>query len=99
MSKLLTSSIIALLAVGAFAFLAFKLSPYPSVWFIRKAFNNEAIKVNKALAAFLPEGIETKRDIQYDPSDKDALLDAYYHKDSAAANRKLPVIVWTHGGG
>lgn len=79
--------------------LAFRLSPYPSVWIIRYGFDKEAKRVNSELAAFVPQGIVTMAGIQYDREDEDAFLDAYYHKDSLAVNKKLPVIIWTHGGG
>jgi acetyl esterase/lipase len=79
--------------------LSFQLSPYPSLWVTRYVFNKEANKANKLLEAFVPDKIESKLNIQYDVSDNDAFLDVYYHKDSVKLGRKLPVIVWTHGGG
>ncbi len=51
------------------------------------------------MAQFVPENIETIGNVPYDENDKDAFLDAYFHKDSVKAKNKLPVIVWTHGGG
>jgi acetyl esterase len=99
MKKILKRTIIVLIALGGIIFLAFKLSPYPSVWIIRHAFNKEAIRVNKELENFVPDNIETIRNVQYDETDKDAYMDLYFHKDSVKAKGKLPVIVWTHGGG
>lgn len=55
--------------------------------------------MNKALGQFVPENIETISNLQYDANDKDAFLDAFFHKDSLKSKNKLPVIVWTHGGG
>src|SRR5699024_9233501 len=42
--------------------------------------------------------IERIKDVQYRHGDPDALLDAYY-PSSAGDGAKLPVIIWTHGGG
>ena len=87
------------IAFAGLVVLAFKVSPYPSVLMIRYAFNKDAVKVNKELEAFIPDNIETIPNLKYDENDEDAYLDVYFNKDSARANRKLPVIVWTHGGG
>ncbi|MCS4434205.1 alpha/beta hydrolase [Aquiflexum gelatinilyticum] len=91
--------LIILVSLVAFVVLAFKLSPYPTIWVVRYAFNKEAIKVNKALEKYVPEKIETITDLNYDENDKDAYLDVYFHKEWAQSGKKLPVIVWTHGGG
>jgi acetyl esterase len=99
MNRILKRSFIVIITVAVILFLAFRLSPYPSTWIIRYAFNKEAIKVNKALEVFVPENIETISNVHFDENDKDAFLDAYFHKDSVKSNNKLPVIVWTHGGG
>lgn len=99
MNRILKRTFIFIITVAVILFLAFRLSPYPSAWIIRYAFNKEAIKVNKALEQFVPGNIETISNVHYDASDKDAFLDAYFHKDSVISKGKLPVIVWTHGGG
>lgn len=88
---------IAVLAVSVF--LAFRLSPYPSVWVIRYAFNKEAVRVNAELEKHVSNEIEAISNIHYDENDPDAFLDAYFHRDSVKAHHRLPVIVWTHGGG
>jgi acetyl esterase len=99
MNRKLKRAFIFIITAAAILFLAFRLSPYPSVWIIRYAFNKEAIKVNKALEKFIPENIESISHVHYDEEDKDAFLDAWFHKDSVKSKGKLPVIVWTHGGG
>lgn len=99
MKRIIKRILIILLALVAVIFTAFKLSPYPSTWIIRYAFNKEAIKVNSELEKFVPDNIVSINNVQYDENDKDAFLDAYFHPDSVKAKRKLPVIVWTHGGG
>lgn len=99
MKKIVKRILISILVVAAMLFFAFKLSPYPSVWMIRYAFNKEAVRVNKELEKYVPDAIETISNISYDKKDPDALLDAYFHRDTAKVKSKLPVIVWTHGGG
>lgn len=99
MKKIVKPLLISILTLGGLVFLGFKLSPYPSVWIIRYAFNQEAVRVNKELEQHVPEGIRTLSNIPYDENDPDALLDAYFHPDSVQAKGTLPVIVWTHGGG
>lgn len=66
---------------------------------IRYAFNKEAIRVNAELEKFVTDNIRTIQNVQYDQTDKDAYFNAYYHVDSVRIKTKLPVIVWTHGGG
>ncbi len=88
-----------LIILGGVIFLCFKLSPYPSVWIIRYAFNKEAIKVNKQLEKFVPDNIETISNVNYDENDQDAYMDAYFDKNAVKSGNKLPIIVWTHGGG
>jgi acetyl esterase/lipase len=97
--KILKRLLIILISTIAIIFLAFKLSPYPSVWIIRYAFDTEAISVNKELERFVPANIETISNLHYDENDSDAFLDVYFHQDSVKKGRKLPIIVWTHGGG
>lgn len=93
MKTILKRTLIVLVILIAVVFLAFRLSPYPSVWLIRYAFNKEAVKVNKELEKFVPENIQTIRNVQYDQTDKDAYFDAYFHSDSVLSKIKLPVIV------
>ncbi len=52
-----------------------------------------------ALEPFVPDNIETISNVHYDPNDKDAFMDAYFHRDAVKSKGRLPVIVWTHGGG
>ncbi|WP_333875822.1 alpha/beta hydrolase [Flavobacterium sp.] len=99
MKKILTRALIVVVTLGCLTFLFFKLSPYPSVWIIRNEFDKEAIKVNKELQKFVPDNILAIPNVPYDVNDTDAFLDAYFHKDSVKLKTKLPVIVWTHGGG
>lgn len=99
MKKIVKRVLIAIIALALIIFLAFNLSPYPSVWIIRYGFNKEAVRVNKELEKHVPKEIETIDNIHYDKNDPDAFLDAYFHPDSVKGKGILPVIVWTHGGG
>lgn len=95
MKKIVKAALISIIALAGIIFLAFKLSPYPSVWVIRYAFNKEAVRVNNELEKHVPEGIETISHVHYDENDPDAFLDAYFHTDSVKAKGILPVIVHT----
>lgn len=88
----------AIAVLGIIVLLAFRLSPWPSAMLIRRAFNKEAVRVNKALDPHVPDSVATIPNLQYDATDRDALLDVYF---PAAANgqARFPVIVWIHGGG
>lgn len=99
MKKKLTYFIFGLLIVSLGVFVSFKISPYPYLWLVRYAFDKEAIRVNNELEKYVSQNIESILDIQYDQTDNDAFLDTYFHKDSVRLKSKLPVIVWTHGGG
>jgi len=99
MKKIVKRAFISILVLAGIIFVAFKLSPYPSVWIIRYAFNKEAVSVNAALEKHVPNKIETISNVHFDENDPDAFLDAYFQRDSVQAKSKLPVIVWTHGGG
>lgn len=99
MKRIVKIILISSIALGVIIFLSFRLSPYPSVWIIRYAFNKEAVRVNKELGKHVSNEIQTINNIHYDINDPDAFLDAYFHPDSVKAKGMLPVIVWTHGGG
>lgn len=99
MKKFIKRALILTIAITVIAFIAFKLSPYPSVWIIRYAFNKKAVQVNEELEKYVFGNIETIGNVQYDQADPDAYLNAYFHRDSVKEKGKLPVIVWTHGGG
>lgn len=99
MKRFVKRILISIISLAMIIFLAFKLSPYPSVWIIRYAFNKEAVRVNKELERHVPNEIATISQIHYDKNDPDAFFDAYFHPDSVNAKGSLPVIVWTHGGG
>tara|TARA_R110000850_G_scaffold254614_1_gene380242 strand:- start:129423 stop:130466 length:1044 start_codon:yes stop_codon:yes gene_type:complete len=99
MKRILKRTLLTIIILGGLIFLAFKLSPYPSVWIIRYAFNKEAIRVNKELEKYVPANIETISNVHYDKDDQNAYLDTYFDKYAVKSKNRLPIIVWTHGGG
>jgi acetyl esterase/lipase len=84
----------ALLALAAW--LAFRLSPWPSVLLVRHAFDQGSAQASAALEKHVPAGLREWRDLRYDPDDPDAWLDLYA---PANATGPLATVVWVHGGG
>ncbi|MBS1583058.1 MAG: alpha/beta hydrolase [Bacteroidetes bacterium] len=80
------------------AWLAFTLSPWPGALLVRGLFNGDQQRTNALLMTFAPPGTTMLADVPYDPSDPDALLNVYLPTDLPDTMR-LPVLVWTHGGG
>ncbi|HEY0272704.1 MAG TPA: hypothetical protein VGC22_05925, partial [Chitinophaga sp.] len=97
--KVLAGTGLTIVLIFLLAFLAFKLSPWPSALWIRYNFEKGATAANDALQKHVPPGITAVLDQQYDGKDKDAFLDVYYPAAIAHTGRQLPVIVWIHGGG
>ena len=89
-----TAALLALLAAGLWA--AFQLSPWPSVWLVRQAFDAGAREASAALEKHVPDGLREWRDLRYDADDPDGLLDLYA---PAGATGPLTTVVWIHGGG
>ncbi len=92
---LLVLAALALVGAGGL-YAAFQLSPYPSVWLIRRAFDRGAHEASEALRKHLPAGVVERLDLRYDPADSDAIFDLFLPPASAGA--RPPVIVWIHGG-
>jgi acetyl esterase len=99
MKQILKRALVAIVIIAVVIFVAFKISPYPAVWLFRYGFNKEAVRVNKELEKFVPRNIQSITNVHYDRNDEDAYFDAYFHVDSIKTKSRLPVIVWTHGGG
>ena len=95
LKKILITAAVLIIAVIAF----FKLSPYPGVWIVRYNFNKDAAETNDKLESIVPPDIHAIKDIRYDTEDDDAYLDVYFPSDRTYEKNRLPLIVWTHGGG
>ncbi|MEW2378626.1 alpha/beta hydrolase [Micromonospora sp. NPDC047812] len=85
-----------LATLGAAAWLAFRLSPWPAVLLIRRAPGRSGREIEQTLAPLVPDGIEQILDERYDLDDPDGFLDVF---TPLAAGSPLPTVVWLHGGG
>lgn len=76
-----------------------RLSPWPGAMVIRWFFENNSANLDQqqVLKDRDPSGVETIKDEQYWLGKQDAVLDVHM-PDNLAADKKLPVVVWTHGG-
>jgi acetyl esterase/lipase len=83
-------------ALGLLAFIAYFVTPWPSVWVLRAIFDAGASSASAKLEKHLPQGIVTREAINYDPTEPGALLDIY---SPSRASTQAPTIVWVHGGG
>lgn len=97
LSRVLVVLLSLLVIVGIAVFAAFKCSPWPSVFLIRREFSRSGIDSDAALSHRVPPGIRMQLAIQYDPNDPTALLDIY--RPAALDERALPIVFWIHGGG
>jgi acetyl esterase/lipase len=89
-------AVLIVLAGGGFA--AFRLSPWPSAYLIRSAFDADAVKAAEAMRKHVPQGIVERLDLRYDPADGDATLDVFLPPAGVGEAGRKPVIVWIHGG-
>jgi len=91
---LLVAGSVVVLGIGVYA--AFQLSPWPSVWLIRNAYDEGAAQAAASVAPHIPAGVSAERGVPYAPGDSDALLDVFA---PTRATVPLPVVIWVHGGG
>jgi acetyl esterase/lipase len=85
--------IVVLLAVAVFV--AFQLSPWPSVALIQYAFSRGDRASEAALEKHVPDNIVTRRNLAYGQG-PDEIFDLNYPQGTSAPR---PTIVWVHGGG
>jgi len=89
-------SLVALVILVA---LAFKISPWPGALVIRWVFTRNDIKSSQALEKHAPSvPITVLSDQRYRQHDTDGLLDVYFPQNVTQTSKKLPLIIWTHGG-
>jgi acetyl esterase/lipase len=67
-------------------------------WVIRRQFAETGKQLAASLRADAPDGVSAVIDEQYDDH-PDARLDVYAPEAAAISDRRLPTVVWTHGGG
>lgn len=92
----LKRALVVVLAVVAAGTLAWTLSPWPSALFYRLLFDRGGVAMNDALARHVPKDIVAQTGIAYAADDPDARLDIF--RPVAAEGKRLPVVVWIHGG-
>lgn len=84
--------------LGLAAVIAFQTSPWPGAMLVRYVFDRGAANTTAALTRHAPGGISTILDQHYRPGDDDAYLDVYFPQEIADSSRRLPTVIWTHGG-
>lgn len=76
----------------------FWISPWPGALLIRAVFSSNDQKTTQALEKHQPTTpVTTLSNQAYRLNDSDARLDVYY-PSNVAADQKLPLLIWTHGG-
>jgi len=91
--------LIGLLVASVLVYLVFTFSPWPKALIIRAAFNKEADKTNERLARYLTGSLHSFLDESFDDANKNARLDVYIPDSAYKQQKKLPAIIWIHGGG
>jgi acetyl esterase len=79
--------------------LLFRLTPWPGAMVIRAVFNKGGAETLQKLEKHTPTTpITTITDQSYIPNDSDAKLDVYFPESIKDTDKRLPTIIWTHGG-
>ena len=84
---------------------ALQVSPWPYVLYyrhqsqLRQIINHGWFGMEKAAERHVLPGVIARLDEHYDGNDPDAVLDVFYPLEVENTDRKLPTIVWVHGGG
>ncbi len=89
----LWGGIVLLLALGLL-YLAFRLSPWPTVFIIQQLFSQGDQQAQALLERHIPAGIVTRTDLTYGPGPDDR-FDISLPPN---ASTPLPAVVWVHGG-
>ena len=83
-------------------YIAFQISQWPSVLYhrhygrVRHIIDHGWFGLQRALERY---AVTARLNERFDTNDPDAVLDVYYPSEVANTDRKLPTIVWVHGGG
>lgn len=99
MKKFILRTLAVLAVLAAVGTIASQVSPWPSALLIRFAFDRGGDAAAAALEKHVPDGVADQLNLQYDPTDSDALLDVFYPTDIDGTDRALLTVVWVHGGG
>jgi acetyl esterase len=79
-------------------YVAFQISPWPTVLLLRRGWDAGGIATNRALQRFVPAGVTDQLNLRYDAADADASLDVFYPSTVVETGKALPTVVWIHGG-
>lgn len=91
--------LVGILFIAGALLLWFRISPWPGAMIVRWEFIQNGAKTTDALKKHaLASGVTTISNQQYRPDDTDAMLDVYIPQSAITEAKKLPVVVWTHGG-
>ena len=77
---------------------ALRISPWPSVWLIRRAFSLGGRRDARRIADQVIPPVAAITDLAYRDDDPDATLDVYQPQDGRQSVSRATV-VWVHGGG
>jgi acetyl esterase len=97
--KTLLGFLAAIVIFAGVVYAAFQLSPWPSALFYRFVMDWAASGVAAALDKHIPSGVAARLNERYDGNDSGALLDVFFPSSVDSTDRRLPTIVWVHGGG
>lgn len=79
--------------------LLFRLTPWPGAMIIRAVFNKNGTQTLQRMEKHTPTSpVTLLSDQPYRPGDGDAKLDVFFPDSIKSTDRKLPTIIWTHGG-
>lgn len=95
MKRLLRWTAAILLLLTTAGFVAFKASPWPSVWMLGTLMDDQGDASSQALIPYVPPGVVSRLDLRYGDH-PDERFDLFL---PPGADRPLPAIVWIHGGG
>lgn len=89
-----------IILLAGLVWIAFQVSPWPSALLLRNAFDSNAQEQIQIMEKYVPKsGIHATYDISYRNNDKDATMDVFTTDTAAKENKKLPAVIWVHGGG
>jgi acetyl esterase len=87
----------AVLLAGA-VYIAFQVSPWPTVLLLRRGWDRGGIATARALEKYVPAGVAGQLNVRYDIGDSDAELDVFFPSAVGKTDKALPTVVWVHGG-
>ncbi|MFT3745301.1 MAG: alpha/beta hydrolase [Pyrinomonadaceae bacterium] len=86
-----------LLLVAVVVVAAFMVSPRPGAWVMKTLFDMDNASLQADLESSRRTDVTAIDDQQYRADEADALLDVYFPTNTPA-DKRLPTLVWTHGG-